>query len=283
MSATASPKTSVAPAATLGGPNAHLSDDAVRGFVHAQLDALPLDGRSVCVLVPDATRSCPLPLLTGAVHDALATRASRVTFLVALGTHAPMTDDALARHLGPLPEGGSPGRAVTEVRNHAWWDPTELVHLGEVPAARMAELSDGRLHTAVDVVLNRHVVDCDVALLVGPVFPTEVVGFSGGNKYVVPGVAGQEIIDFSHWLVAPLTSADIIGTRGTTRSAPSSTLPSRCCRAVGSPCRSSSRQGPPPSTPPPSARPRRPGPQRRTCPPGPTSATSTPRSAASCR
>jgi len=43
-----------------------------------------------------------------------------------------------------------------------------------------------------------------------------VVGFSGGNKYFFPGVAGQEIIDFSHWLGALITSGDIIGTRGIT-------------------------------------------------------------------
>ncbi len=43
-----------------------------------------------------------------------------------------------------------------------------------------------------------------------------MVGFSGGNKYFFPGVAGQEIIDFSHWLGALITSAEIIGTRGIT-------------------------------------------------------------------
>ena len=64
--------------------------------------------------------------------------------------------------------------------------------------------------------LNRAVVEHDVALVVGPVFPHEVVGFSGGNKYFFPGVAGQEIIDLSHWLGALITSAEIIGTRGIT-------------------------------------------------------------------
>ena len=71
-------------------------------------------------------------------------------------------------------------------------------------------------HQPVEVVLNRAVVDHDVSLVVGPVFPHEVVGFSGGNKYFFPGVAGQEVIDFSHWLGALITSADIIGTRGIT-------------------------------------------------------------------
>jgi nickel-dependent lactate racemase len=88
--------------------------------------------------------------------------------------------------------------------------------VGTIPAARVAELSEGRLAEAVDVRLNRAVVEHDVALVVGPVFPHEVVGFSGGTKYFFPGVAGQEIIDLSHWLGALITSAEIIGTRGTT-------------------------------------------------------------------
>ena len=33
-----------------------------------QLAAADLDGRSVCVLVPDGTRSCPVPLLLVAVR-----------------------------------------------------------------------------------------------------------------------------------------------------------------------------------------------------------------------
>jgi nickel-dependent lactate racemase len=165
------------------------------------------------VVVPDATRSCPLPLLLDAVHGALAGRVSRLTALVALGTHAPMTDAQLARHLGGDPADRYPGMAV---HNHEWADPGTFVSLGVIPAERVAELSEGRLAEAVDVRLNRAVVEHDVALVVGPVFPHEVVGFSGGNKYFFPGVAGQEIIDLSHWLGALITSADIIGTRGTT-------------------------------------------------------------------
>jgi nickel-dependent lactate racemase len=48
------------------------------------------------------------------------------------------------------------------------------------------------------------------------VLPHEVVGMSGGNKYFFPGVAGQKIIDVSHWLGALITSAEIIGTTGLT-------------------------------------------------------------------
>jgi nickel-dependent lactate racemase len=168
------------------------------------------------VVVPDATRSCPLPLLMTAVHGALAGRVTRLTVLIALGTHAPMTEAQLARHLG-YPAGDLaaryPGMAVL---NHEWADPETFVSLGVISADRVAELSEGRLQESVDVRLNRAVVEHDVALVVGPVFPHEVAGFSGGTKYFFPGVAGQEIIDLSHWLGALITSADIIGTRGTT-------------------------------------------------------------------
>ncbi len=150
------------------------------------------------------------------MHGALAGRVSRMTVLVALGTHAPMTEAQLARHLG-YPAGDLAARYPgMEVRNHEWADPATFVSLGVIPGARVAELSGGLLSESVDVRLNRAVVEHDVALVVGPVFPHEVVGFSGGNKYFFPGVAGQEIIDLSHWLGALITSADIIGTRGIT-------------------------------------------------------------------
>jgi nickel-dependent lactate racemase len=203
-------------AASIGGPAQVLSEEEVASFVAEQLGARDLDGRSVCVVLPDGTRSCPLPLLLTAVHQALAGRAERITALVALGTHAPMSEASLARHLGFPPGELAERYPGMTVLNHEWDDPATFVSLGVISAQRVAELSEGRLAEAVDVRLNRAVVEHDVALVVGPVFPHEVVGFSGGNKYFFPGVAGQEIIDLSHWLGALITSADIIGTRGTT-------------------------------------------------------------------
>ena len=201
---------------TLGGADEVLDADRVTGFLAECLAGEDLDGRSVCVIVPDATRSCPLPLLLSAVHGALVGRVTRLTVLVALGTHAAMTEAQLARHLG-YPAGDLAARYPgTTVLNHEWADPGTFVSLGTISAERVAELSEGRLRESVDVRLNRAVVEHDVALVVGPVFPHEVVGFSGGNKYFFPGVAGQEIIDLSHWLGALISSADIIGTRGTT-------------------------------------------------------------------
>jgi nickel-dependent lactate racemase len=215
-SISALPPSLAASAARIGDASTVLDDEQIAAFVTEQLAGHPFDGRSVCVLVPDATRTCPLPLLMRAVHGALHGRVSRLSVLVALGTHAAMTDEALARHLGY--ESGPLGDVYpgTEVLNHEWWKPETFADLGTIPAARIAELSDGRMSVDVPVLLNRAVVEHDVALVVGPVLPHEVVGISGGNKYFFPGVGGKKIIDVSHWLGALITSAEIIGTSGIT-------------------------------------------------------------------
>jgi nickel-dependent lactate racemase len=200
----------------LGGPEVVLTDDQIRGFVHDALETVDLDGRSVCVLVPDSTRSCPLPLLLRAVRDGLVGRATRVTVMVALGTHPAMDDDQLADLLGESKGqlgAGFPGWSIV---NHAWWDPNAMTVIGEITAADVREISQGRLAEDVVVRVNRAAVEHDVTLVVGPVFPHEVVGFSGGNKYLFPGISGQEMIDVSHWLGALISSSTIIGTSGIT-------------------------------------------------------------------
>jgi len=201
---------------TVGGADTVLTDDEITAFVHEQLDRVDLDGRSLLLIVPDGTRSCPLPLLVEAVHGAAHGRVSRLTVLIALGTHAAMAEPELAVRLGYSPGGLAEKYPGTTVLNHEWWDPDTFVSVGTIGEQTLSELSDGRLVRPVDVRLNRAVVEHDVTLIVGPVLPHEVVGFSGGNKYLFPGVAVQDVINVSHWLGALITSADIIGTRGIT-------------------------------------------------------------------
>lgn len=203
-------------AATIGGPDEELSAHRLRAFVAEQLGALDLDGRSVCLVVPDATRSCPLPLLLSILHGELHGRATRMTVLIALGTHAAMSEDRLAHWLGYPPGELDEKYPDLTVLNHEWWDPATYFTAGRITGDRIAELSGGLLTTGVDVRVNRAVVEHDVTIIVGPVFPHEVVGFSGGNKYLFPGLSGPEVIDVSHWLGALLTSRDIIGTTGIT-------------------------------------------------------------------
>ncbi|GAB2844080.1 lactate racemase domain-containing protein [Actinoallomurus bryophytorum] len=203
-------------ARVLGSPREVLAAADIERFIHASLDGADYTGKKVCVLVPDATRSCPLPALLDSVHAALHGRVAELTFMVALGTHPAMSEEQLGALLGYRPGHSEERYPGVTVRNHEWWDPAMLTSVGMIEGTALAALSDGRLTEPVDVRLNRAVVDSDVTLVVGPVFPHEVVGFSGGNKYLFPGVSGQEVIDVSHWLGALITSSEIIGTRGIT-------------------------------------------------------------------
>lgn len=218
MSATTAGRTPLTrPATRAGGESGVLADDEVRAFVLDQLADTDLAGRSVCVLIPDDTRSCPLPLLWRAVHEGLLRGgAGAITVLVALGTHKGMSEEALARMLGYEPGAFADTFPGATLRNHEWWDPDTFADLGTIPATRIEQISEGRLSLDVRVLLNRAVVEHDLALVVGPVLPHEVVGISGGNKYFFPGVAGHDVIDVSHWIGALITSAEIIGTTGIT-------------------------------------------------------------------
>lgn len=203
--------------AMIGGPGEQLAPEQVTDFIERSLASEDFDGKNVTLVIPDGTRSCPLPLILGAVHRNLHGRAASITAVVALGTHQAMSEGHLARHLGYQEgklEETYPGLTVL---NHEHWKPETFTTLGTISANRVAELSGGRLHdTDVDVQINRHVAEADVALVIGPVFPHEVVGFSGGNKYFYPGVAGADLIDLSHWVGALITSAAMIGTSGIT-------------------------------------------------------------------
>lgn len=203
-------------AAVLGGVGDILQPEQVSEFVAAAVAGAGLENQRVCLVVPDGTRTCPLPLLLQAMRAALAS-ASQVEVVIALGTHQGMSDERLARHLGYDMGKLEQTYEGWKVLNHEFWLPETFTTVGTISADRIGELTGGLLtDTAVDVRINRHVAEADVAIVVGPVFPHEVVGFSGGNKYFFPGVSGPELINLSHWVGALITSAEMIGTRGIT-------------------------------------------------------------------
>ena len=130
MSQTITPGTPASGAARTGGSDRVLGEDEFRAFVREQLARVDVDGASVCLLVPDGTRSCPLPLVLPAVHGALHGRVSRLTVLVALGTHARMSEAALAHHLGYELGALETTYPATTVLNHEWWDAAAFANVG---------------------------------------------------------------------------------------------------------------------------------------------------------
>ncbi len=203
----------VEPVVGRGLESGFLPDGEVKAIAREGLARLPLDGRRVLVLIPDGTRTMPMPLLFDLLDEAVSPRAVALDFLVALGTHAPMNDAQLSALVGrPVVDGWAGERRVL---NHRWDDPAAFATLGTIPAREIAELTGGRLDRGVTVALNKLPLEYDHVIVCGPVFPHEVVGFSGGTKYLFPGIAGPEIIHFTHWLGALITSYDVIGTKAT--------------------------------------------------------------------
>jgi nickel-dependent lactate racemase len=68
---------------------------------------------------------------------------------------------------------------------------------------------------SLDVTINKLIYNYDQIIICGPVFPHEVVGFSGGNKYFFPGISGADVINLTHWVGALITCYEIIGTMHT--------------------------------------------------------------------
>ena len=196
-----------------------LSETAVREVLKAGIADLDLEGRRVLVVIPDGTRSAPIPLFFNLLREHLGSTVEALDYLVALGTHPAMDDAAKSRLLDTTVIDGMAG--ASRIFNHRWESPDTFATLGTIPAAEVADASDGMLEMDIAVRLNRLVGDAegntsyDHILVCGPVFPHEVAGFSGGNKYFVPGVAGQEVIDATHWVGALVTSREIIGVRET--------------------------------------------------------------------
>lgn len=192
-----------------------LSQNEVRQWIAQRLPPEDFRNRRVLLIVPDATRTAPLPLLFDAVYQQLCGITRKFDVLVALGTHPPMNEGQICRLLGIDEQERRGLFANVGLFNHEWDQPEHLLTLGTLTAAETNEISQGLLSEDVPVTINSRIADYDVLLVLGPVFPHEVVGFSGGNKYFFPGIAGAEILNFFHWLGALISNARIIGVKET--------------------------------------------------------------------
>jgi len=190
--------------------DAVLARDEVRQIVAQAAAELQVAGKRVLTIIPDGTRTMPMPLMFQLLQQEIGARATALDYLVALGTHPRMNDAQLTRLIGSPVVDGICGKA--RVFNHRWDLPGTFADLGTIPADEVAQVSGGLLSDPILVMINRMVFDYDQVLICGPVFPHEVVGFSGGNKYLFPGVSTGEMIDHTHWLGALLGSYHLIGT-----------------------------------------------------------------------
>ena len=192
-----------------------LTTEEVRYLVQQVCPPDVFRGKKVIVIIPDGTRTAPIGMMFKLLHAQLKGVAIKFDVMIALGTHPPMTDDAINERVEITAEQRMSTYRNEEFINHEWDNPEALRNLGVIPADEINELSGGLFSMDVPVHINQRLFDYDQIIIVGPVFPHEVVGFSGGNKYLFPGVAGPGILNFFHWLGAVVTNPMIIGNKWT--------------------------------------------------------------------
>jgi nickel-dependent lactate racemase len=172
-------------------------------------------GKRILLIVPDATRTAPVGLLFKGLHHQIGAGTEAFDVLIALGTHQPMSEAAICERLEISESERRETYGRVKFFNHTWDDPAALKQVGTLTADEISQLTDGLFSMDVPVEINRILFEYDQVIIVGPVFPHEVVGFSGGNKYLFPGVGGPKILNFFHWLGAVVTNPMIIGNKWT--------------------------------------------------------------------
>jgi nickel-dependent lactate racemase len=193
----------------------HVTPTQVEEIVSRACPTGSYKGKRVLLIVPDGTRTAPIGLVFKALHAQIGDVTTAMDVLIALGTHQPMSEAAICWRLDISETERSKLYRRVKFFNHAWDNPAALKQIGELTAEEVSTLSNGLFSMEVPVEVNRMLFDYDQIIIIGPVFPHEVVGFSGGNKYLFPGVSGPQVLNFFHWLGAVVTNPKIIGNKWT--------------------------------------------------------------------
>ena len=192
-----------------------VSAEAVAGLVAERCPLANYTGKKVLLIIPDSTRTAPVGMVFKALFNHLESVVSQFDIMIALGTHQPMSEAAICERIEISAEERSGRYAKVGFHNHEWDNPDALKEIGVIPKEQLDELTEGRFAMDIPVEINRRLYDYDQIIILGPVFPHEVVGFSGGNKYLFPGVSGPQLLNFFHWLAAVISNPKIIGHKWT--------------------------------------------------------------------
>lgn len=192
-----------------------LTEEKVRGIIESGTPAGLYENKRVLVLTPDGTRTCPLPMMVRILGEVIGARAAKLDFMVALGTHPVMTERQILELYKISPGDRVEPFGRSAFSSHRWDLPETFRRIGELTEEEVAMISGCLLRERVPIDINQSIFDYDLIVILGPVFPHEVVGFSGGAKYLFPGISGGEFLHFFHWLGALITCRKVIGRKET--------------------------------------------------------------------
>ena len=137
--------------------------------------------KSAAIIVDDLSRPTPaatvIPFLLRELTEAGVPK-SEIRFVVGGGSHRPLTDAEAAKKVG------TDIAAEYEVTSHNFM-------AGDLRAL-------GSLDNGLPIYLNRVVADADFKICLGGIYPHGAVGFGGGAKLVVPGIAGFATMFYFH-------------------------------------------------------------------------------------
>jgi len=170
-----------------------LSPEEIRQALLKSLEGRTL--KNALIIPPDFTRfHSNAGFITNVYYHALTDMGCQVDILPALGTHVPVTEEEAAAMFGDVP--------YDRFIPHNWR--TDVIKLGEVPADYLEEISEGLWHDAVDVEINKLVMDekYDIIISPGQVVPHEVIGMANHSKNLFVGVGGASMINSSHMVGA---------------------------------------------------------------------------------
>jgi len=190
-----------------------LSPDEIIGTLHKGLDD-KFHNQRVLILIPDHTRSIPLPFLFRSLVDILRD-VLQLDFMVALGTHPPLSEESIHNLVGITAEERNTIFKHIGLLNHEWDTPSALISLGLIEQDEIKQVAGQSWHSSlpdeVNIRINKAALEYDHIIILGPTFPHEVAGFSGSAKYLFPGISGADMINATHWLGA---LAGVVGTIG---------------------------------------------------------------------
>lgn len=193
----------------------YLSEEEIVRLSKKSLLNLDLQNKRVLVIIPDHTRTAPIDLFFKIIFDSIGNKVKRLDYIIALGTHPPLIKEKILKLVGISHKEREEKYSKIKFFNHKWDDPGHLKTIGKITSKETKSISSGMLEEEVNITINKIIFDYDQLIILGPVFPHEVVGFSGGNKYFFPGISGPDIVHFTHWLGALLTNLRINGIKDT--------------------------------------------------------------------
>src|SRR5450830_1066578 len=124
-----------------------LSPETIRATLEKGL-AGKFTGQKILVLIPDHTRSLPLPFLFRALVEILHDT-KKLDFMVALGTHPPLSEENLNKLVGITLDERTTTFKHVGLLNHAWDDPSALATIGAMEADEIKAITGERWHPSL--------------------------------------------------------------------------------------------------------------------------------------